>query len=452
MTCFYCGTELPAGAMFCGECGRPVNTKGGRGPKSSGRGAAARVAPSVEVPAPVEVPAAEPLAAELPVEPAAALPVEAPAADAPAAELAPEAVVEPEPLEPRAEAFTEEAASTEADAVSEAEAVTEEAASTEADAEPQPVAEAESVPEPEPQPDPEPAVAPEPEAVAVEPAPTFVAEPLVEPAARPAESFPAVAVQPTLIAEPVPVVEVAVAAVPTPVPGPTSSAVPAPAGADPRPVPAAHDATAAAERCAQCGAPLSPADIFCPECGFVRQRSSARSRPGDTNILDPFPWGLPRPAEPVVTHHHPAVGFEPEQPPRPSAPEPAPRPFAENADISETRLVPRGPRGERFVLQFSTGESVSVSGSGLIGRNPVAEPGEYFDALVAIVDPGRSVSKTHLEFGQDGTSFWVSDRYSGNGTVVREPDREPRRCEAGKRYRVARGARVEIGEQFFIVS
>ena len=117
-----------------------------------------------------------------------------------------------------------------------------------------------------------------------------------------------------------------------------------------------------------------------------------------------------------------------------------------------TRIVDRGPRGERFVLQFSTGESVSVSGTGLIGRNPVAEPGEYFDAFVTIVDPGKSVSKTHLEFGQDGGFFWISDRFSGNGTVVREPESQPKRCDAGKRYRIVRGTRVEIGEQFFIVS
>ena len=24
MTCTYCGTELPTGALFCGECGRAV--------------------------------------------------------------------------------------------------------------------------------------------------------------------------------------------------------------------------------------------------------------------------------------------------------------------------------------------------------------------------------------------------------------------------------------------
>jgi pSer/pThr/pTyr-binding forkhead associated (FHA) protein len=123
----------------------------------------------------------------------------------------------------------------------------------------------------------------------------------------------------------------------------------------------------------------------------------------------------------------------------------------DDTDIEETRIVDR-TRGNRFVLQFSTGESVSVSGTGLIGRHPIPEPGEYFDSFVAIIDPGKSVSKTHLEFGQDSGSFWVSDRYSGNGTIVREPERQARRCEPGKRYRIVRGTRVDIGEQFFIVS
>jgi predicted component of type VI protein secretion system len=108
--------------------------------------------------------------------------------------------------------------------------------------------------------------------------------------------------------------------------------------------------------------------------------------------------------------------------------------------------------GDRFVLQFSTGESVTVTGTGIVGRNPRPEPGEYFDHSVAIVDPGKSVSKTHVEFGYTGGKFWVSDRHSGNGTRVREPEGVERYCEPGRRYSVARGTRVSIGEQFFVVS
>jgi hypothetical protein len=151
----------------------------------------------------------------------------------------------------------------------------------------------------------------------------------------------------------------------------------------------------------------------------------------------------PRSVPPVLT------------PPRPN-PFPwgdrGPAVFSDSDELEQTLIVPRREVGERFILQFSTGESVTVFGSGLLGRNPAPQPTEYFDQLVSISDPGKSVSKTHLEFGQEGGSFWVSDRFSGNGSVVREPESSPRRLVAGKRYRIVRGTRVDIGEQFFVVS
>jgi hypothetical protein len=146
-----------------------------------------------------------------------------------------------------------------------------------------------------------------------------------------------------------------------------------------------------------------------------RTSQSPRSRP----IPDPFPWGTEQPAR---------------------------------EDLEATRLVADPAAGTRYVLQFSTGESVTVAGSGLVGRNPSMQPGEYVDQLVPIFDAGKSVSKTHLEFGQEAGRFWVSDRYSTNGSVIRQPDAEPRRCDAGRRYFIARGTRVDVGEQFFVVS
>jgi len=144
-------------------------------------------------------------------------------------------------------------------------------------------------------------------------------------------------------------------------------------------------------------------------------KASPRSRP----IPDPFPWGTDRPLR---------------------------------EDLEATRLVADPASGTRYVLQFSTGESVTVAGSGLVGRNPTMQPGEYVDQLVPIFDASKSVSKTHLEFGQEAGRFWVSDRYSTNGSVIRQPDAEPRRCDAGRRYFIARGTRVDVGEQFFVVS
>jgi len=142
---------------------------------------------------------------------------------------------------------------------------------------------------------------------------------------------------------------------------------------------------------------------------------SPRARP----IPDPFPWGTDRTL---------------------------------SEDIEATRIIADTASGVRFVLQFSTGESVTVLGSGLVGRNPSMQPGEYVDQLVPIFDAGKSVSKTHLEYGQEAGRFWISDRYSTNGSTIRQPDAGPRRADPGRRYFVARGTRVDVGEQFFVVS
>jgi hypothetical protein len=260
--------------------------------------------------------------------------------------------------------------------------------------------------------------------------------------------------------------------------------------------------------CEVCGTELPHGAMFCGECGrAVGARSVARNpdsgmpvqpvaaapviaprsepvplqrvgppaqQPRDTVIIDPFDLEqLARVSAPPTF----LVGAVPEPEPEP---EPAPQVdieqdlppdvvaaeqagqfpwgdrgasiFSDSDELEQTLIVPRRDQGERFVLQFSTGESVTVFGTGLLGRNPMPQPSEYFDQLVAISDPGKSVSKTHLEFGQESGSFWVSDRYSGNGSVVREPEMPPRRLIAGKRYRIVRGTRVDIGEQFFVVS
>ena len=236
--------------------------------------------------------------------------------------------------------------------------------------------------------------------------------------------------------------------------------------------------------CPQCAAPIDVDDVFCGECGFVLTASylsapsDALGDPRDTAQIDPIEAAAaePEPEPEPDSEPEPEPDSEHESEPGPErAPDPAPEPagaetpprvlrkapdpfpWGQNPrippiDLEATRAVV-GPRAEeRFVLQFSTGESVTVSGAGLVGRNPAAQPGEFVDQLVTVFDAGKSVSKTHLEFGQESGRFWVSDRYSTNGSTVRQPDAEPKRCEPGRRYFVARGTRVDIGEQFFVVS
>lgn len=182
-------------------------------------------------------------------------------------------------------------------------------------------------------------------------------------------------------------------------------------------------------RCRICGAELPDGAMFCGECGSStsatpESRRRPDPRPGDTTILE-----RSKLATGVVSV--PVDGFRPVEPAQPAAPVAA-------APVS-------------FTLRFSTGETRTVSGTGLVGRKPLPQPGEAFDHLVQIGDRTLSVSKTHLEFGQHDGMLWISDRFSGNGTVVRRPDDGALRCEPGRRYLVPRGSTVELADQHFVV-
>ena len=248
--------------------------------------------------------------------------------------------------------------------------------------------------------------------------------------------------------------------------------------AEPAPEPDSEPAEDDPGHCPQCGAAMAQGDVFCGECGFV-SRDVAVPGP-EVDPMGAYPETSVLIFPPIAAVREGAVDFlldgddafvgehiEPaieqdESPARaaPMARRPVPDPFpwgmdrvapeaVETAttaeDIEATRVVSAGPVGERFVLQFSTGESVTVAGAGLVGRNPSAEPGEFVDQLIAVFDVGKSVSKTHLEFGQESGRFWVADRFSTNGSMVRQPDETPRRAEPGRRYFIGRGTRVDIG-------
>lgn len=224
--------------------------------------------------------------------------------------------------------------------------------------------------------------------------------------------------------------------------------------------------------CRICGAPLPAGAIFCGECGSsTRATPSSRrrpdARPSDTTIIQPLtptpnvvsvPVDVRVPAGPDDVPGPADVPGREDMAGSTDVPTPADTPaVAERDSVSAPTPAPASaptpPTAEaRFVLQFSTGETVSVSGSGLVGRRPLPQPAEHFDHLIQIADVGMSVSKSHLEFGQHEGELWISDRFSGNGTVIRRPGEAALRCEPGRRYLVPRGSRVEVADQFFVVS
>ena len=191
--------------------------------------------------------------------------------------------------------------------------------------------------------------------------------------------------------------------------------------------------------CRVCGSELSDGTLFCGNCGSsvtaarVRPPAVADARPSDTSIVE----RLPKPAVAGRFLGAADAAHEDEAPVLVEDIESAP-------PVEQTAIS--------YTLSFSTGPSVEVSGSGLIGRRPITQPGEQVDQVITVDDPARSVSKTHLEFGIEAGELWICDRYSGNGTVAHPLGGVARLCEAGRRYRVTRGTRVEIGDQWFDVS
>ena len=190
--------------------------------------------------------------------------------------------------------------------------------------------------------------------------------------------------------------------------------------------------------CRVCGSELFDGAIFCGECGSAVEATPYLRhpvddiRPTDTQVVTA---SVLRTISESAARRKAAAA-------QPAMVERSPV-LPDQGDLSAP--VPT------WVIAASTGERVIIAGSGLVGRKPVAADGESFDQLVPIADPGRSVSKTHLEFGVEAEELWVLDRFSSNGTAIVGGDGRRRECEPGRRYRVARGSRVEIGDQYLIV-
>lgn len=111
---------------------------------------------------------------------------------------------------------------------------------------------------------------------------------------------------------------------------------------------------------------------------------------------------------------------------------------------ADERPAPSEPLDPRAVaLELSDGRTVTVDGTVLVGRNPVGTGAEQ---LVRVVDPGRSVSKTHLQLGVDDSGLWVADRGSTNGTLVTLADGQQIVCGVEQRVRVPLGSTVSFGD------
>lgn len=209
--------------------------------------------------------------------------------------------------------------------------------------------------------------------------------------------------------------------------------------------------------CEVCQSALPEGALFCGECGS----SVARTQAVPVVKAEPAAEPAPTPAEvPPAESFTTAPSQEPETTSTNIVEQ------IEGVDLSELfeappKRVVEAPRFATeneltsmvsFTITLGNGDSVEITQSGLLGRMPTPAEGEEFEHLIVVSDPGRSVSKTHLEFGVDGNELWIADRNSGNGTIVREPGVVPRRAQPGTHYTVVRGTRLDFGDLHLTIS
>jgi uncharacterized RDD family membrane protein YckC len=110
-----------------------------------------------------------------------------------------------------------------------------------------------------------------------------------------------------------------------------------------------------------------------------------------------------------------------------------------------TDVVP-APRAATSGLRVTLddGRVLTVERVALVGRNPTPAPAVQ---VVRVADPGRSVSKTHLQLEVDATGAWVVDRGSTNGTVVTLPDGGQVVCRVDHPVRLREGVVVAFGDR-----
>lgn len=100
-------------------------------------------------------------------------------------------------------------------------------------------------------------------------------------------------------------------------------------------------------------------------------------------------------------------------------------------------------------LELSDGSVHEVQGVVLVGRNPIAGPGQ---TGLRLADRERSVSRTHLRLTVGPIAVWVEDLGTVNGTVVHLPDATEEACEPGRLVQLPVGSVIGVGDAWIRLS
>ncbi len=215
--------------------------------------------------------------------------------------------------------------------------------------------------------------------------------------------------------------------------------------------------------------PQAPAQAAPPQAApaqaAAQQGPKQHAAPVQPYAAQPYA-AQPAPAQPAPTQPYAAPqsyappSFSPPAanpfnvPENHAAPLPVPAAGAAHPDDDFDRTQMRG--GAAYAapvavlrIKLDDGRDFQLDRSVLVGRNPVGQTGEQQAQLLAVTDPGRSISKTHLHVLTDGAGIWVTDRNSTNGSAVTTPDGRRTALQPGVPAFVSPGSTVHFGDRSF---
>jgi hypothetical protein len=102
-------------------------------------------------------------------------------------------------------------------------------------------------------------------------------------------------------------------------------------------------------------------------------------------------------------------------------------------------------RSSTVVLLTDDGSVLQVTGPTIVGRSPVDPTGAHL--LLGIPDLSRSISRSHALLEPHGSSVWVTDLGSANGTAVALPGEPLVRLAPNVRVEAPVGARLALGDR-----
>jgi hypothetical protein len=198
--------------------------------------------------------------------------------------------------------------------------------------------------------------------------------------------------------------------------------------------------------------PYSFAPLDLPPVQQVLSPVAGANVPG---TMSPQP--APEPVRTTAGRQHPAAVLPGVQRPGPAAPvrtvpEPPAHQRHPDDDVDRTQVRPGAATPAPVAvlrIRLDDGRDFQLDRSVLVGRNPVGQAGEQQAQLLAVDDPGRSISKTHLHLLTDGAGIWVTDRNSTNGSAVTTPDGHRTPLQPGVPAFVTPGSSVHFGDRTF---